>query len=99
MHQTVERLDPELTMLEVGCEGSASYKVSATPPPRSLTSPNIVVHDKDPIQDVGETRHVSHRVSPLISERPDLSSSGDEGISWKGFAEDLEEEEEVGRVG
>ena len=39
---------------------------------RRLTSPNIIVHDRDPIENLSKSRNVRHRVSVRSSEGPDL---------------------------
>lgn len=63
-----------------------------------LTTPDIVVHDQDPVKDLGELAHIAHWVIITTGKWPDLSGSGDDGLAWQSGPQFLKENEEVGRV-
>lgn len=61
-------------------------------------TPDIVVHDQDPVKDLGELAHIAHWVTITTGKWPDLSGSGDDGLAWQSGPQFLKENEEVGRV-
>lgn len=63
-----------------------------------LTTPDIVVHDQDPVKDLGEPAHIAHGVTITTGKWPDLSGSGDDGLAWQSGPQLLKENEEIGRV-
>lgn len=64
----------------------------------TLTAPDIVIHDQDPVKDLGKLAHIGHRVTIAIGKWPDLCRSGDDGLAWQSGPQILKENEEVGRV-
>lgn len=61
-------------------------------------TPDIVVHDQDPVKDLGEPAHIAHGVTITTGKWPDLSGSGDDGLAWQSGPQLLKENEEIGRV-
>lgn len=63
-----------------------------------LTTPDIVVHDQNPVKDLGKLAHIGHRVTIAVRKWPDLRCRGDDGLAWQSGPQVLKENEEVGRV-
>jgi hypothetical protein len=62
------------------------------------TTPDIVVHDEDPVDDRCETANVGHGSPVGVRKRPDLGREGDECSVRQSRPELLEEGEEICRV-
>lgn len=58
-------------------------------------SPNVVVHEQDPVKDLGKARHVGQWLTVVAVEGPDLGSGGDERALGNGGTEFTAEDEEV----
>lgn len=85
--------------------GERLERVSTAVRQRSVRSggvrrtPDVVVHNRDPVKDLCERADVSKRVPVRTRKWPDLSGSRDLRPCGQGLPEKLEEEEVVGRVG
>jgi hypothetical protein len=65
---------------------------------RGRTTPDIVVHNEDVVQDGGESADVGERTSVGADEGSLGHTGGDPSVGSEGLTEEVEEDEEVGSV-
>ena len=77
----------------VGCEWCGGWGGA-----RRRTSPDVVIHQEDPVEDAAKGRDIAHLVAVGVHEGPDLSSSGDVGLAWQAGSQEFDKCEKVGGI-